>query len=72
MLTQKQARLLCYAHEVYSLLDNEEEIEMLEENNPELLEAYYALHRIAAGAGTATEVDADALGVLQKRAGLEE
>ena len=48
-ITQQQARLICEAHEVYALLDNEEEIELLENNNPELLEAYYALHRIAAG-----------------------
>lgn len=50
MLSQEQARILCEAHEVYSLLENEEEIELLEANNPELLEAYYALHRLAAGA----------------------
>lgn len=72
MLTQEQAKLLCDAHEIYSLLDNDEETELLEANNPELLEAYYALHRVAAGADTATEVDADALGVLQRHAGLKE
>ena len=55
MLTQEQAQLLCDTHEVYSLLENEEEVELLEANNPELLEAYYALHRIAAGADTATD-----------------
>ena len=52
MLTQIQAQVLCDAHEIYQLLDNEEEIELLDDNNPELLEAYYALHRIAAGADT--------------------
>ena len=55
MLTQEQAQLLCDAHEVYSLLENEEEIELLEVNNPELLEAYYALHRLAAGEDTVTD-----------------
>jgi len=55
MLTQEQAQILCDAHEIYSLLENEEEIELLESNNPELLEAYYALHRLAAGADTVTE-----------------
>lgn len=55
MLTKEQAQLLCDAHEVYSLLENEEEIELLEANNPELLEAYYALHRLAAGADTVTD-----------------
>lgn len=49
MLTRGQAQLLCDTHEVVSLLDNEEEIELLEENNPELLEAYFALHRMAYG-----------------------
>ena len=48
-LTQEQARMLCDAHEIFSLLGNDEEIELLEANNPELLEAYFALHRIAAG-----------------------
>lgn len=52
MLTQEQAQLLCDSHEIYSLLDNEEEVELLEIHNPELLEAYFALHRIAAGADT--------------------
>lgn len=49
MLTREQAQLLCDAHEVVSLLDNEEEIELLESNNLELLEAYFALHRTAYG-----------------------
>ena len=47
MLTKEQAQMLCDAHEVYSLMGNEEEIELLNENNPELLEAYFALCRIA-------------------------
>ena len=48
-LTQEQARMLCDAHEIFSLLGNDEEVELLEANNPEFLEAYFALHRIAAG-----------------------
>ena len=55
MLTQEQAAILCDAHEVYSLLENEEEIELLEAHNPELVEAYYALHRLAVGADTVTD-----------------
>ena len=50
MLTQKQAQMLCDAHEVYGLLENEEEVDLIEANNPELLDAYYALHLIATGA----------------------
>ena len=51
MLTKEQAQMLCDAHEVDSLLENEEEIELLEANNPELLEAYRALSRMAIGSG---------------------
>lgn len=54
MLTKEQAVMLCDAHEVYSMLEDEEEIELLEANNPELLEAYYALHRLSVGAETVT------------------
>lgn len=53
MITKEQASLICEAHEIFQLLDNEEEIELLEENNPELLEAYFALHRTAVGADIA-------------------
>ena len=51
MLTTEQAQMLCDAHEVDALLENEEEIELLEANNPELLEAYRALSRMAIGSG---------------------
>ena len=51
MLTKEQAQMLCDAHEVDSLLENEEEIELLEDNNPELLAAYRALSRMAIGSG---------------------
>lgn len=53
MLTQEQANLICDAFEIFSVLSNEEEIKCLEDGNPELLEAYFALHRIAAGSDTA-------------------
>ena len=52
MLTAQQAQLICDAHEVDSLLENEEEVELLEDNNPELLEAYRALSRLAIGSAT--------------------
>lgn len=52
MMTKEQAQILCDTHEVDSLLENEEEIELLEANNPELLEAYRALFRIAIGPRT--------------------
>lgn len=57
MLTREQAQALCDAHEVVSLLGNEEEMELLEANNPELAEAYYALHRIAYGTDGSGEVE---------------
>lgn len=46
-LTKEQARILIDIHEIDMLLDNVEEVELLEENNPELLEAYHALIKIA-------------------------
>lgn len=48
-LTQEQANLICEAHGIFELLINEEELELLEDNNPELLEAYNALNLIAVG-----------------------
>ena len=47
MLTKEQAMLICDAHEIFQLLDNEEEVELLEDNNPELLQAYTELHNMA-------------------------
>jgi len=47
MLTNEHARLICLAHEIHSLLLNEEEVELLRGNNPYLLAAYGALHRMA-------------------------
>ena len=46
-MTKKQAAILIEAHEIDQLLENEEEVEMLEANNPELLAAYRALVRYA-------------------------
>ena len=47
MLTPEQAQMICDAHDIQSTLSNEEEVELLSENNPELLEAYRALVSIA-------------------------
>ena len=41
------ARVLCDAHELNSLLDDEEERTLLEEQNPELLAAYETLIALA-------------------------
>ena len=54
MLTKEQASMICDAHEIFSLLSDEEEMELLKEHNPELLEAYFALHQVAVGADTVT------------------
>lgn len=48
-LTAEEAQMLCDAHEIHSMLNNEEEIELLEENNPGLLAAYEKLWAIAGG-----------------------
>jgi hypothetical protein len=50
MLTNEQAMLICDSHEIIQLLDNEEEVELLSDNNPELLEAYVELVKMAKGA----------------------
>ena len=47
MLTPEQAMLICDAHELFQLMDNEEEVELMEDNNPELLEAYTELLNMA-------------------------
>jgi len=46
-LTQEQARALMEAHDIWALLDNEEEVAALTENNPDLLGAYQILQRVA-------------------------
>ena len=48
-MTREQAQLIFEAPNVVSIMDNEEEMELLEVNNPALAEAYYALHRLAYG-----------------------
>ena len=47
MFTQEQAQLICESHEIPQIFENEEEYELLEENNPELLNAYRALVNFA-------------------------
>lgn len=47
-MTKEQAELLIDAHDIAVLLDDEEEVALLEENNPELLSAYRALVAMAA------------------------
>lgn len=46
MLTKEQAQAIIDAHEIN--MDDGEETEMLDENNPELADAYRALLAIAA------------------------
>lgn len=48
-LTQDEAELICQAHALHHLLDDEEEVDLLEQNNPDLLTAYQALQAIALG-----------------------
>lgn len=49
MLSQEEAQMICEAHNIDELLLNEEEVECLDEHNPELLEAYLSLQKIANG-----------------------
>lgn len=48
-LTAEQARLILDAHEIESILDDEEEADLLEQHNPELYRAYLDLQAIADG-----------------------
>lgn len=48
-LTRDEAQLICDAHEIGLLLNNEEEVDLLEQHNPELLAAYEVLAAIANG-----------------------
>lgn len=50
MITPQQASLILEAHDIFQVLESEEEVALLEDNNPELLEAYFALHRFSVGA----------------------
>lgn len=47
MLSEDQAKLLCEAFEVFNILNDEQEVELLEEHNPALLEAYRELYDLA-------------------------
>lgn len=47
--TRADAQLICEAHDIDNLLNDEEECDLLEENNPALLSAYQALHSFANG-----------------------
>lgn len=49
-MTRDQAKLIMEAHGILALLDDVLVLEAIEETNPELAEAYFALHRIAYGA----------------------
>ncbi len=44
-MTKEQALMIIEAHDIF--LQDQEEYELLEENNPELLDAYKALYKIA-------------------------
>ena len=46
-LTKEQAMMIVEAHEVASIIEDGEERDMLRENNPDLLDAYEALLRVA-------------------------
>lgn len=46
-LTKEQAQLIVDTHELDVLMDNDEEVDLLEQHNPELLDAYRVLIDIA-------------------------
>jgi hypothetical protein len=46
-VTPEQAAEIYYAHDIDSVLRSHEEVQMLDENNPLLLEAYRALYKLA-------------------------
>lgn len=48
-LSAHEAQLIMEVHEIDRLLDNEEETDLLEQQNPELLNAYLNLQGIADG-----------------------
>lgn len=59
-MTRDEAKALIDAFDVLDLLNNEEEMGLLEENNPLLADAYCALHRIAYGCRSKKVVNAEA------------
>lgn len=46
-MSPKQAKAILDAHDILQLLDNNEEVDLLLKNNPELYEAYIALRILA-------------------------
>lgn len=50
-----KAKIILGNYDILDALDSDEEIEMLEEQNPELLEAMFALHRYAYGTNPYTK-----------------
>ena len=48
-LTQEEAQLICDAHEIHQFFSDEEEVDLMEQNNPGLLSAYEKLRAIADG-----------------------
>lgn len=48
-LTQEEAQLICDAHDIHQFFRNEEEVDLMEDNNPGLLSAYEKLRAIADG-----------------------
>lgn len=42
-MTKRQAQLIIEAHEIEQLLGDEEEVKLLYDQNPEMLDAYRAL-----------------------------
>lgn len=47
LFSKPRARLICEAHDIKTLYDDEEEWFLLTENNPDLAEAYLALLQLA-------------------------
>lgn len=43
MFSKEQAKLIIEAHDINECIEDEEEVQCLEEHNPELLQAYYAI-----------------------------
>lgn len=48
-LTQEEAQSICDAHEIHQFFGDEEEVDLMEQNNPGLLGAYEKLRAIADG-----------------------
>lgn len=48
-ITPPQAKSILYAHGVIDIFNDDEELALLSEQNPDLKDAYEALHRIAFG-----------------------